>query len=433
MKIIKITDNFDSLNQIEIILVLLCITVFIQTITLIWVWIKNKNENINRHNQENISHQNYLQIQLGTLQQNLTQHLSLMLQSQKNSLDSLSVQINQQTSSNDSRFEAMRQTVDAKLEKIRNDNGAKLEAMRVTVEEKLHGALEKRLGESFKMVSERLETVHHGLGEMQKLAVGVGDLKRVLNNVKTRGIFGEVQLEGILEQILTPSQYSKNVAVKPKSTNRVEFAIKLPGREEDGHIWMAIDAKFPLADYQKLCEAQEINDTVAIELQSKLLENAIRREAKTIAEKYIAPPYTTDFAILFLPTEGLYAEVLRRPGLVDGIQREFKIVVAGPTTFSAILNSLQMGFRTLAIEKRSGEVWNILDAVRVEFANFIGLLSKTRIKLEQAGQSIMKAERKSLRIDRRLKGLSKIKVKNKIADEVDLSNQDLDIPTKIAE
>jgi DNA recombination protein RmuC len=308
------------------------------------------------------------------------------------------------TQTNEQRLEAIRSAVEQKLELLRGDNAAKLEQMRVTVDEKLHTTLEQRLGQSFKLVSERLEQVQKGLGEMQSLAAGVGDLKKVLTNVKTRGTWGEVQLANLLEQILTAAQYEANVATRPLSGERVEFAIKLPGRSDHlPQVWLPIDAKFPLEDFQRLQEAQERADLVAVDVQGKALESRIRLEAKTIREKYIEPPHTTDFAFLYLPVEGLYAEVLRRPGLADALQRDFHVVIAGPTTLAAMLNSLQMGFRTLAIEQRTSEVWVVLGAVKTEFAKFGDVLAKTRRKIDEASNVIGDAETRTRQIARRLK------------------------------
>ena len=313
-------------------------------------------------------------------------------------------QLERLTQTNEQRMDKLRETIDLKLKDIQEDNGKRLEEMRKTVDEKLNATLERRLGESFKLVSERLELVHKGLGEMQQLASGVGDLKRVLSNVKTRGIWGEVQLGNILEQVLTPEQYEKNVATKPNSNERVEFAIKLPGRDKEGTIvWLPIDAKFPQEDYQRLLDAQEQADAVLAEEAAKALEIRIKGEAKDIAAKYLSVPYTTEFGILFLPTEGLYAEVLRRPGLADSLMREQRVVIAGPTTLAALLNSLQMGFRTLAIERRSSEVWALLGAVKTEFGKFGDLLDKTSKKLHEASNSIETAARKSRTIERKLK------------------------------
>ncbi|EXI85647.1 MAG: RmuC family protein [Candidatus Accumulibacter sp. BA-94] len=265
------------------------------------------------------------------------------------------------------------------------------------MDEKLHATLEQRLGDSFRLVSDRLEQVHRGLGEMQTLATGVGDLKRVLSNVKTRGTWGEVQLDALLDQLLTADQYARNVATRPNRNDRVEFAIRLPGADGQQPVWLPIDAKFPLEDHQRLVDAQERNDPAALELATRALEGRLRDEARKIRDKYVEPPYTTDFAILYLPTEGLYAEVLRRPGLVDGLQRDLRICVAGPTTLAALLNSLQMGFRTLAIERRSSEVWAVHGAVKTEFGRFGEVLEATRRKLEPAASSSRRAGASSRR------------------------------------
>ena len=295
-------------------------------------------------------------------------------------------------------------TVEQKLDGLRNENAKKLDEMRATVDEKLQATLEQRLGASFKIVSDRLEQVHRGLGEMQALAVGVGDLKRVLANVKTRGGWGEVQLEALLSDLLAPGQYAKNVQTHPESRERVEFAIRTPGQIVDGMpCWIPIDAKFPLQDWERLQEALERADVAAADAARKALADFLRSQAKLIREKYIRPPYTTDFAILFLPTEALYAEMLSRPGFVDALQREFRIVLTGPTILAALLNSLQMGFRTLAIEQRSSEVWKILGQIKGEFAKFGEILMRTRKKLEEATNTIDEARGKSTTIERRLK------------------------------
>jgi DNA recombination protein RmuC len=282
--------------------------------------------------------------------------------------------------------------------------------MRATVDEKLQSTLEQRLGESFKQVSERLEQVYRGLGEMRSLAVGVGDLKKVLTNVKTRGTWGEIRLSHILEQILTPDQYDVNVATKKNSNDRVEFAIKLPGQDSDKQtvVWLPIDSKFPQEDYQRLLDAQEAADKEQSEKSIKSLEGRIKAEAKFIKEKYIDPPYTTDFGIMFLPVEGLYAEVLRQPGLCDFLQREYRIVVTGPTTLAALLNSLQMGFRTLAIEKRSSEVWELLGVVKTEFGKFGDVLAKTKKKLKEASNTIGQAEVRTRAIERKLRKVEEV-------------------------
>ena len=329
-------------------------------------------------------------------------------------LEAFAQQLARLTQSNEQRFEQLRVSVETRLSAIQTDNAAKLEEMRKTVDEKLHATLEQRLGDSFKLVSERLEQVHKGLGEMHTLAAGVGDLKKVLTNVKTRGTWGEVQLEALLDQVLTAEQYEKNVATRPNSNERVEFAIKLPGqgkRDADSRpVWLPIDAKFPIEDYQRLVEAQDRADPVAVEAAAKALEARLRDEAKKIRDKYVEPPHTTDFAILYLPTEGLYAEALRRPGLADALQRDYRVSLAGPTTLTALLNSLQMGFRTLAIEKRSSEVWAVLGAVKTEFGKFGEVLEATRKKLEQATKSIESAGVRTRQIERKLKGVEALPV-----------------------
>jgi len=310
------------------------------------------------------------------------------------------------TESNALRMAEIRTTLEEKILALQTDNAAKLEEMRKTVDEKLHATLEQRLGESFKLVSDRLEKVHQGLGEMQQLAIGVGDLKRVLTNVKTRGTWGEVQLEMLLEQVLTPEQYAKNVETVPGSGERVEFAISLPGKAEDRvPVWLPIDAKFPKEQYERLAEAADRADAEGVLTAGRDLERAIRLEAKTIAAKYLSPPLTTDFAILFLPTEGLYAEVMRRPGLADELQRVHRVSIAGPSTLSALLNSLQMGFRTLALEKRSSEVWQVLGAVKTEFGKFGDVLAATKATLERAAKNIENAEVRSRQMSRKLKSV----------------------------
>ena len=308
------------------------------------------------------------------------------------------------TQSNEQRLEAVRATVEQRLELLRTDNAQKLEQMRATVDEKLHAALEHRLGESFKLVSDRLEQVHKGLGEMQTLATGVGDLKKVLTNVKSRGGWGEVQLGALLEEFLSPGQFAKNVATRPGSDERVEYAIKFPGRGEDGTpCWLPIDAKFPLEDYQRLQDAIERADVAAVDLSRRALEDFFKTEARKIRDKYIEPPHTTDFAILFIPTEGLYAEALARPGLADSLQRDCRVMLAGPSNLHAFLNSLQLGFRTLAIEQRSSEVWKRLAAVKTEFAKFGEVLAATKKKLELASDSIGAAEVRTRAIARQLR------------------------------
>jgi len=344
---------------------------------------------------------------------------------QKNQLDTFSKQLSTQTRTNEEKLEQMRETVEKRLKTLQDENTKKLEQMRETVDEKLHATLEKRLGESFKTVSERLEQVHKGLGEMQTLAAGVGDLKKVLSNVKTRGIWGEISLGFLIEQLFTPEQYAKNVATKKGSSERVEFAIRLPGRDKDeGEVWLPIDSKFPEADYTRLMEAQEKADPEMVEESAKSLEKFIKAEAKKINEKYIDPPNTTDFGIMFLPVESLYSEVLRRPGLFEELQREFRITVTGPTTLAALLNSLQMGFRTLAIEKRSSEVWTLLGTVKTEFGKFGDVLDKTQKKLQEASNTIETAARKSRTIERKLKDVQEMPAEKsvEILPEVDDNN-----------
>jgi DNA recombination protein RmuC len=303
-------------------------------------------------------------------------------------------------------------SIEQRLTQLQHGNEAKLEQMRATVDEKLHATLEQRLGESFRQVAERLEQVHRGLGEMQSLARDVGALNRVLTNVKTRGVFGEMQLGALLEQVLTGDQFARHVATVPGSTERVEFAIRLPGRGDvgsgaatDAPLWLPIDAKFPREDYERLLDAHERADVAALEASSKAIEARLRIEARTIRSKYVAPPHTTDFAILFVPIEGLYAEALRRPGLVESLQREHKVMLAGPTTLLATLNSLQMGFRTLALERRSAEVWEVLGAVKTEFAKFGDVLARTRRKLDEARSTIDAAEVRTRAMARQLRSV----------------------------
>ncbi|MBN1497440.1 MAG: DNA recombination protein RmuC [Spirochaetes bacterium] len=325
-------------------------------------------------------------------------------------LDSFSKHLLNLTNTNEQKMENMRRTIEERIRHLQEDNAKKLDQMRVTVDEKLQSTLEKRLGESFRIVSERLEMVYRGLGEMKTLATSVGDLKNVLTNVKTRGVWGEIQLGILLEQVLAPEQYEQNVATKKRSADRVEFAIRLPGRssDRDDVVWLPIDAKFPQEDYQRLVEAQDRADPAMAEDAARRLEAVIRSEGKTIREKYIDPPGTTDFAIMYLPTEGLYAEVIRRAGLCDVLQREYRIVVAGPTTLAALLNSLQMGFRTLAIEQRSSEVWKLLGAVKTEFGRFGDLLDKTHKKLQEASNTIESASKKSRTIEKKLKKVQEL-------------------------
>jgi DNA recombination protein RmuC len=329
---------------------------------------------------------------------------------QKGQFDTFAIQLTALTDSNERRMTELRTTVDERLKQMQTDNAARLEQMRQTVDERLTATLEQRLGESFKQVSDRLEQVHKGLGEMQTLAAGVGDLKQVLTNVKTRGTWGEVQLGMLLEQIMTPEQYEANVVCKQGCGERVEFAIRLPGQPgRDGEVvWLPIDAKFPVEDYQRMLDAQDKGDLSGMDAALKALETRIKASAKDIQTKYLDPPRTTDFAIMFLPTEGLYAEVLRRPGLVESLQSNFRVLVTGPTTLGALLNSLQMGFRILTVEQRSSEVWQLLGAVKTQFGQFGGLLEKVHKKLDQASSTIEDAAKKSRTIERRLRTVQEL-------------------------
>jgi DNA recombination protein RmuC len=332
----------------------------------------------------------------------LSARLDAFGESQDQRLHRVSAQLDEKLTLNESRMETMRRTLDESMARLQEENGKKLEEMRRTVDEKLHATLDKRLGESFSLVNERLEQVYRGLGEMQSLASGVGDLKKVLTNVKTRGVWGEMQLGALLSQVLSPSQYEENVAVVPGGSQRVEFAVKLPGQGE-GFVYLPIDSKFPIEDYERLLSAYDIGDQAVIAAASSALQTALKIEAKRIASKYIAPPHTTDFAIMFLPIEGLYAEALRSRGLTEELQEKLRIVVAGPTTLNALLTSLQVGFRTLAIEQRTDEVWQLLSAVKTEFGKFSTLLDATQKKLHAAAESIESASRKTRTIERRLR------------------------------
>ncbi len=332
----------------------------------------------------------------------LSVRLDAFGESQDQRLHRVSAQLDEKLTLNESRMETMRRTLDESMTRLQEDNGKKLEEMRRTVDEKLHATLDKRLGESFSLVNERLEQVYKGLGEMQSLASGVGDLKKVLTNVKTRGVWGEMQLGALLSQVLSPSQYEENVAVVPGGSQRVEFAVKLPGQGE-GFVYLPIDSKFPIEDYERLLSAYDIGDQAVIAAASSALQTALKIEARRIASKYIAPPHTTDFAIMFLPIEGLYAEALRARGLTEELQEKLRVVVAGPTTLNALLTSLQVGFRTLAIEQRTDEVWQLLAAVKTEFGKFSTLLDATQKKLHAAAESIESASRKTRTIERKLR------------------------------
>ncbi|CAN5506236.1 DNA recombination protein RmuC [soil metagenome] len=332
-----------------------------------------------------------------------------LLTQQRETAKTLVDQLRALSDANERRLMEVRGTVDQRLQSLQQDNERKLEQMRATVDEKLHATLELRLSESFKHVADRLEQVHRGLGEMQLLAKDVGSLNRVLSNVKTRGIFGEVHLSGLLQQVFVTEQYATNVETVPGSGARVEFAIRLPGRRDDGApLWLPIDAKFPREDYERLLDAQERADPIAADAAGRAIESRLKLEARSICQKYVSPPHTTDFAILFLPTEGLYAEALRRPGLMELLQREFNVMLAGPTTLLATLNSLQVGFRTLALERRSAEVWEVLGAVKAEFGKFGDVLAKTRKKLEEASGVLESAEQRTRVMTRKLRDVEAI-------------------------
>jgi DNA recombination protein RmuC len=340
------------------------------------------------------------------LRTDLTENLKSFSTSVVTNLTAMSAVQNQElarlTEAMGLKLDGVRAVVDERLKTLQEDNALRLEKIRQTVDEQLQSTLEKRLGESFKLVSDRLDQVHRGLGEMQNLAAGVGDLKKVLTNVRTRGTWGELQLGMLLEQMLTPDQYEANVATTG-TNERVEFAIKLPGGELGEHVWLFIDAKFPKEDYERLLQAVERADPAGVEESSKQLEIRIRQEARDIATKYLAPPKTTDFGVMYLPTEGLYAEVLRRPGLTEALQREHRVTVAGPMTLAAILNSLQMGFRTLAIQKRSGEVWQVLGAIKTEFGKYADILAKVQKKLQEANNTVDTGLRKTRTIQKKLR------------------------------
>ncbi len=329
------------------------------------------------------------------------QQLTLL---QKTLNDTLAQQLGSLSESNVRRLAEVRQTLENQLAILQQTNAAKLEEMRRTVDEKLQTTLEARLGESFKQVADRLEQVHQGLGQMQSLAQGVGDLQRVLTNVKTRGMFGEVQLEALLEQVLTPEQYGKQVETKPRSNQRVDFAVRFPGRSGDGApVWLPIDAKFPREDYERLLDAHDRADAAAVDSAGRALEVRIREEAKSICEYYLCPPHTTDFAILFLPIESLYAEVLRRPGLMDRIQRDYRVTLAGPTTLLAMLNSLHMGFRTLALEQQASEVWKVLGAVKTEFERYGEWVARVKDQVQKASETLERADTRTKQMKRALK------------------------------
>ena len=405
----------------NITLILLIIVIILLVINII-VTISSKNKSNN--SKEFIQEFNSIRQELATMLMQTREEIQKNLGNKLNeNANSQALQLANLTNLNETKLENTRKNMEEKLELIRKtvedrllllqkDNSEKLEKMRVTVDEKLQGTLEQRLGESFKLVNERLESVYKGLGEMQNLAQGVGDLKKVFTNVKSRGYWGEIQLSNILEQFLTKELYEANVKTKPKSNDLVEFAIKLPGRNDNEFVWLPVDSKFPIEDYSRLVDAEDAGDVALIQESRKKLENSIKSFAKDIFEKYIEAPYTTDFGIMFLPTESLYCEVLRNTGLCEFISQKYRIVVSGPTTFVALLNSLQMGFRTLAIEKRTSEVWQLLGMVKTEFSKFGELLDKTNKKLLEISSTMELASKKTRTIERKLKKVEALPVPN---------------------
>ncbi|MDH5306203.1 MAG: DNA recombination protein RmuC [Myxococcales bacterium] len=363
--------------------------------------------------------------QLKDLSESVTKSVDLLGRTQHERLESVVLQMKRLSDSNQESLEKLRDKLSEGVTQLQEGNEKKLEEMRKTVDEKLHGTLEKRLGEAFKLVSERLEAVQKGLGEMKELADGVGDLKRVLTNVKARGTWGEVQLGAILEQILTPAQYAVNVATRPGSGERVEFAVRLPGPDEDAAhcVWLPIDSKFPQEDYLRLMDAIEKADPAAAHEARAALVRAVKTSAQEIRDKYLEPPHTTDFGIMFLPTEGLYAEVLREPGVVEDLQSRCNIVVAGPTTLSAMLNSLRVGFRTLAIEKRSSEVWQVLGAVKTEFGKFGEVLDKVQRQLKTASRTIEQTSRRTRAMTRKLREVEALPA-SEAAEQLELGEEE---------
>lgn len=355
------------------------------------------------------------------LEESMIASTNAFAQNQSSRLNEINEAIKALLETNEKRGKDITEALTTNLDKLREENGKKLEEMRVTVDEKLQGTLEKRLGESFKMVADNLEAVHKGLGEMQTLATGVGDLKRVLTNVKSRGTWGEVQLEMLLDDMLTREQFDKNVKINPDKNVIVEFAIKLPGKFEDTPIYLPIDAKFPQEDYERLTAAHETGTPDEIDKAEAALERAIKLQAKTISDKYIVPPHTTDFAIMYLPTEGLFAEVVRKPGFVQSLQGEFRVMVTGPTTLAATLSSLQMGFRTLAIEKRSSEVWQILGAAKTEFSKYGEVWDKLKKQLETAQNTVEQAGRRTRQIERKLRDVEAVEIPNSTEDVIALA------------
>lgn len=382
----------------------------------------------NREENNKLSFQNRQEMSqnIKNMSDTINQQINSISNLQKDQLNLVVKQLLELLKTNSEGLERIRQSVENKLQQIQEDNNKKLEEMRATVDEKLHNTLERRLGESFKNISERLEALYKQLGEMQSLNSGINDLKRALTNVKTRGIWGEIQLANIIEEIFTRDQYDVNVATKKGSRDVVEFAIKLPSKDDTKkYIYLPIDAKFPQEDYQRLLDAQDLGDKEAVDAARKQLETRIKGEAKSIFEKYIDPPNTTDFAIMFLPTESLFAEVVRNTGLIETLQREYKVIITGPTTITALLNSLQMGFRTLAIEKRSSEVWQILGAIKTEFGKFAEILEKTQKKLQEASNSIENATKKTRTIERKLKKVEELPIEeSQKLIEIDLEDEE---------
>ena len=402
--------------NIQIILILIILLLLI-VLSIYHCIICIKNSNNIEHLKNFLSEQkssinllnNFFDKQINFLHSSVTKQIENNYLNQQKQLDSMQKQLVQIAELNENKIENMRRSMEEKVNNMQQNNQKKLDEIRSAVEEKLQSNLEKRLGESFKLVSNQLEMVYKGLGEMQNLATGVGDLKKVLTNVKTKGTWGEVQLGNILRQILSEEQYVENSKIDPLSNNRVEYALKLPNKDdENSNTLLPIDAKLPLIEYHKLIEFYENSDKDNIEKQLKILENAVKKEAKSINEKYIKPPHSTDFAVLFLPVEGLYAEIIRIPGLIDKLQRDYRVVITSPTTLIALLNSIQMGFKTLAIEKRSNEVWKLLDTVKHEFSNFVGILSKTKVKLDQASKAIGDAEYKGNVLRNKLQNVEKL-------------------------
>jgi len=387
----------------DINIILLIVIIVLLIVNLILILTKNNKSNSKELENEFYKMRKEMNDSLSMLRQEQTQNLTSLTNLNEIKLDNTRANIEE-------KLEIMRKSMETNLKDIQKDNSDKLEKMRITVDEKLQGTLEKRLGESFKIVNDRLESVYKGLGEMQSLAQGVGDLKKVFTNVKSRGYFGEIQLGNILEQFLTPEQYGCNVKTRPSSNDLVEFAIKLPGKNDNEFVWLPVDSKFPIEDYSRLVDAEENGDIELITELRKKLETSVKSFAKDIYEKYIETPYTTDFGIMFLPTESLYLEILKNTSLCETLSQKYRVVVSGPTTFVALLNSLQMGFRTLAIEKRSSEVWQLLGMVKSEFTKFGDLLDKTNKKLLEISSTMELASKKSRTIERKLKKVEALPV-----------------------